>query len=111
MKKKIYTYVFGYFSNSMGEKKKCILMFLGIFLIACVRKKYIYICIYVFFWCSSSRKKNRDIFFLYFPVAGNKMKKRKKIYAELSWATAQLYCDRRKCIARGVWWLTVCIAI
>ena len=27
MKKKMYTYVFGYFSNSMCEKKKCIYVF------------------------------------------------------------------------------------
>ena len=41
------------------KKKKSILMFLGIFPIACVRKK-----------------KYRCIFFGHFPVAGNKGKKK-----------------------------------
>ena len=30
-KKKVYTYIFGYFSNSMGEKKMYICIFLGDF--------------------------------------------------------------------------------
>ena len=42
-------------------KKKCILMFLGIFPIACVRKKMF-----------------MSIFFGHFPVAGNKEKNEKK---------------------------------
>ena len=73
----MYTYVFGYFSNSMGEKKKMFTYVFGYFSNSMCEKKniYMYICI---FWCSSSRKKNRDIFFLYFPVAGNKMKKKMK---------------------------------
>ena len=45
--------------DGRNEKKKCILMFLGIFPIECVKKK----CLYV-------------IFFGHFPVAGNKEKKR-----------------------------------
>ena len=59
------TYVFGYFSNGMGEKKKCILMFLGIFLKACVRKKYIYVYMY-FFGVPVAEKKIGIYFFCIF---------------------------------------------
>ena len=47
MKKKIRDVFFVYLPIAgRNEKKKCILMFLGIFTIACVRKK-MYICIYL----------------------------------------------------------------
>ena len=66
MKKKMYTYVFGYFPNSMCEKKK------------------MYICI---FW-----------------VIFQQLKRKKKILlnkrSRNGWATAQLYCEKKKfCIA------------
>ena len=40
MKKNIYTYVFGYFSNSMCEKKKCIYVFFGDFPAVEKKKKF-----------------------------------------------------------------------
>ena len=39
MKKKMYTYVFGYFSNSMCEKKKCIYVFFWVFPVAGNKEK------------------------------------------------------------------------
>ena len=58
MKKKI-RYVFFLYLPVAGrnEKKKCILMFLGIFPIACVRKKNMYLCIFGHFPVAEKKKK------------------------------------------------------
>ena len=61
MKKYIYTHVFGYFSNSMCEKKKYV---------------------YMYFWAFSK-------------IIGKK-KRKKNLVQERIWATAQLYCEKKK---------------
>ena len=53
-------------------------MFLGIFPIACVRKK---ICIYVFLGIFQNNREK---------------KKKKNFVQERIWATAQLYCEKKK---------------
>ena len=81
MKKKIGIFFFVYLPVAgRNGKKKCILMFLGFFPIACVRKKNVY----MYFWVIFQQFKRKQIM----------LKKCRNGFGTLP----KLYCDRKLCI-------------